>query len=83
MLKLSFFSFVCLFEFNVPHTAKGILRLGHILKSHLTDWPSGRSNLKHLLYKSSDLSTTPQRLLSFDELSAMPPKLIQLQSEKW
>ena len=49
--------------FNVPPTAKVIWRWGHGLKSHPTDWRSRESNLRPLVYKASDLSTTPQRLL--------------------
>ena len=47
----------------VPPTAKVIWRRGHGLKSHPTDWRSRESNLRPLVYKASDLSTTPQRLL--------------------
>ena len=49
--------------FNVPPTAKVIWRRGHGLKSHPKDWRSWESNLRPLVYKASDLSTTPQRLL--------------------
>ena len=54
---------VVVLVFNVPPTAKVILRQGHGLKSHPTDWRSRESNLRPLVYKASDLSTTPQLLL--------------------
>ena len=54
---------VVVFVFNVPQIAKVIWRQGHVLKSHLTDWFSQKSNLQPLVYKASGLSTTTQRLL--------------------
>ena len=54
---------VCVFELNLPPTAKVIWRRGYTLKTHLTDWRSWELNMGPLVYKASNLSTTPQLLL--------------------
>ena len=59
------------FVFNVPPTAKVIWRQGLSLKSHLTNWRSWGSNLLPLVYKTSGLSTTPQRHLFFKEITSL------------
>ena len=45
--------FVVVFVFNVPPTAKVILRQGHSFKSHPTDLLSRESSLRPLVYKAS------------------------------
>ena len=57
-------SYVVVLVFEVPSTDKVIWRRGHGLKSHPTDWKSLESNLRPLVYKGSDLSTTPQQPLT-------------------
>ena len=50
-------------EFNILPTAKVIWKWDLGLLSHLTDWRSPGPKLPPLVYKASEITTAPRRLL--------------------
>ena len=57
------FVVVVVLGFYVPATAKVIRRRDLGLKYHPKDWRSPGSNSRPMVYKASNLTTTPRRLL--------------------